>query len=122
MQERIESSEATESFIEHRDASRWIINTHSLHNGHLLRRCLHPDLTVPIPVIDPAKREEEHRKIATAYQPKQNTKRTEAAKKRAAKRPKTEAAGGDNKILGKRKANFDQGVETDVVMDDENER
>jgi len=121
VQERIESSEATESFIEHCDASQWIINTHSLHNGHLLRRCLPPDLIVPIPVIDPAKRKEEHRKIATAYRPKQNTKRTEAAKKRVAKRPKTEAV-GDDKVLGKRKANFDQGIEADVVMDNENER
>ena len=62
-----------------------------------------------ITVIDPAKCEEEHHKIVTAYQPKQDTKCTEAA-------------GGDNKILGKQKANFDQGVKTDVVMDDENKR
>src|SRR6266478_4636992 len=43
VQERIVASEATETFIEHRDISRWIINTHSLHNGHLLRRCLPQD-------------------------------------------------------------------------------
>lgn len=120
MQERIESSEATESFIEHCDVSRWIINTHSLHNGHLLRRCLPQELTTPIPIIDPTKREEEHRRIATAYRPKQNAKRAEAAKKRAAKRMKIEVA-DDEKILGKRKADPDQDdIEGDTVMSDEN--
>lgn len=107
VQERIESPEATESFIEHCDVSRWIINIHSLHNGHLLRRCLPQDLVAPIPTMDPAKREEEHRKIASAYRPKQDKKREETAEKRAAKRPKKEAA-GNNKVLGKRKADFDQ--------------
>ena len=114
MQERIESSEATESFIEHRDVSRWIINTHSLHNGHLLRRCLPQNLVDPIPIVDPTKREEEHRKIAAAYRPKQDAKRT--AQKRATKHPKMEAA-SDNKVLGKRKADFDQDdVKVDVIM------
>jgi hypothetical protein len=118
MQERIKSPENTESFIEHRNVPRWIINTHSLHNGHLLRRCLPQDLIVPIPIIDPTKREEEHRKIATAHRPKQDTKRAEAAQKRAAKRPKTETA-GEKKVLGKRGANFNKGdVEADVIMGD----
>ena len=105
MQERIASSKATESFIEHRDTPQWIINTHSLHNGHLLRRCLPQELTVPIPIIDPAKREEEHHKSATVYRPKRDAKRAEAAQKRAAKRRKPEA---DTKVLGKRKADPDQ--------------
>jgi len=118
VQERIESSEATESFIEHCDVSRWIINTHSLHNGHLLRRCLPRDLTVPIPIIDPTKREEEHRKIATVYRPKQDAKRAEQAQKQAVKRPKVEPVSGGkqpvkveaasgSKVLGKRKADSD---------------
>ena len=116
VQERIESSEATESFIEHCDVSRWVINTHSLHNGHLLRRCLPSDLVVPVPIIDPAKREEEHRKIATAQRPKRDAKRAEAAQKRAAKRQKVEVV-SDTKVLGKRKADFDRdGVEADTVM------
>ena len=120
VQERIESSKATESFIEHCDVSQWIINTHSLHNGHLLRRCLPQELVVPIPVTDPAKRLEEHRKIATAYRPKQDDKRAEVAKKRAAKRPKTEAAGDCKKVLGKRKVDFDRGdVEADVIAGNE---
>ena len=118
VQERIESAKATESFIEHRDVSRWIINIHSLHNGHLLRRCLPQDIVVPIPITDPVKREEEHHKIATTYRPKQDEKRMEIAKKRAAKRPKTEAV-SDSKILGKRKAEPDEGdVEADTVTDD----
>ena len=115
MQERIKSSEVTESFIEHSDISRWIINTHSLHNGHLLRRCLPQNLISPTPIIDPAKRKEEHRKIAAAHRPNQNAKRAEMAQKRAAKRPKMEAA-GENKVLGKRKADFDRGdAEVDVI-------
>jgi len=104
------ASEATETFIEHRDISRWIINTHSLHNGHLLRRCLPQDLVVPTPVIDPTKRKEEHRKIAAAHRPKRDAKRAETAQRRAAKRLKVETA-SDTKVLGKRKA--------DVIMDDE---
>ena len=120
MQERIESSKETESFIEHCDVPRWIINIHSLHNGHLLRRCLPRDLTLPVPIIDPAKREGEHCKIATAYRPKQDAKRADqAAKKQASKRLKAEAA-GDTKVLGKHKADFDKDnvAEEDVVMDD----
>jgi len=118
MQERIKSSAATESYIEHRDISQWVINTHSLHNGHLLRRRLPQDLVVPIPIMDPVEREEEHRKIATAYRPKRNAKRAETAQKRAAKRPKTEAAG--DKVLGKRKVDSDQSdVEADAIMGDE---
>ena len=116
VQERIESVEATESFIEHGDVPRWIINTHSLHNGHLLRRCLPQELTVPIPLIDPMKREEEHRKIAAAYRPKQDAKRAQAAQKRAEKRLKTEAA-GNAKVLGKRKAGFGQRDGEGDVMD-----
>jgi len=107
VQERIESGEATESFIEHCDIPRWIVNTHSLHNGHLLRRCLPRDLVVPVPIIDPAKRKEEHRKIAAAHRPKRDAKRAEAAQKRAAKRQKVEVV-NDTKVLGKRKADFDQ--------------
>ena len=113
VQERIESPEATESFIEHRDIPRWVINTHSLHNGHLLRRCLPQDLVVPVPIIDPAKREEEHRKIAAAHRPKQDTKRAEAAQKRAAKRTKIEMV-NEKKVLGKRKAKPD--VEADAII------
>lgn len=115
VQERIKSSKATESFIEHRDVSQWVINTHSLHNGHLLRRCLPRELVVPIPVIDPAKREEEHRKTATAYRPKQDTKRAQIAQKRAAKRPKKEVV-NETKVLGKRKADFNQDIKADIVM------
>ena len=120
VQERIESSEVTESFVEHCDVPRWIINMHSLHNGHLLRRCLPQDLILPIPVIDPAKREEEHRKVATAQRPKQDAKRAEANKKRAAKRQKVEVV-GNSKVSGKREAGLGRGkaVEDDVAMSDE---
>ena len=117
VQERIKSTEATESFIEHRsNNSRWIVNTHSLHNGHLLRRCFPQHLIIPIPIIDHTKREEEHRKISARYRPTQEAKRTEATQKRAAKRPKTEAD-SKGKAPKKRKAEPNQdGLEADVVM------
>ena len=120
VQERIKSPEVTGSFIEHRDIPRWIINTHSLHNGHLLRRRLPHNILTLIPAIDPTRREEEHRKTATAHRPKQNAKRLETARKRAAKHPKTEAT-EDNTVLGKRVGrDFNQGDddEADIVLTD----
>ena len=82
-------------------------NIHSLHNDHLLRRCFPRDLTLPVPVIDPTKREGEHRRITTAYRLKQNEKYADqAAEKQALKRPNTEA-GVETKVLGKHKVDFD---------------
>jgi len=120
VRERIKSADATESFIEHRDVPQWIINTHSLHNGHLLRRRLPRDLLTPIPVVDPGKRTEEHRTFAATYRPKQNARRTEIAQKRAAKRQKREPAYNDT-VLGKRSAGVNQGgtIEADIAMTDE---
>lgn len=115
MQERIETPDATESFIEHRDIPRWIINTHGLHNGHLLRRRLPQNLLTPIPIIDPAKREEEHRRSAAAHRPKQNAKRVETAQKRAAKRPKIEPT-DKNSVLSKPVVDFNE--DDGVVMSD----
>ena len=118
MQERIKSVEATESFIEHRDdnTSRWIINTHSLHNGHLLRHCFPQHLVVPIPIIDEARREEEHREISARYRPTQEAKCAEATQKRAVKRPKIEAD-DKGKVRGKQKAELNRdGLEADIIM------
>jgi hypothetical protein len=93
-----------------------VINTHSLHNGHLLRRRLPQDLVTPIPTIDPTKREEEHHKAAAAYRPKQKAKRAEMAQKRAAKRPKVGPT-DNGSVLGKRAADFNQGdAGVNVIM------
>lgn len=74
---------------------------------------------MPVPIIDPAKREEEHSKIATAHRPKRDAKRAETARKRAAKRQKVEVV-NDTKVLGKRKADFDQDdIEVDGAEGDE---
>ena len=109
------SPEATESFIEHCDVHQWVINTHSLHNGHLLHHCLPQDLVVPVPILDPTKRKEEHCKIATVHRPKRDAKYAEMGQKQTAKRLKMEAA-GDTKVLGKWKAISDRdGVEVEVV-------
>ena len=122
MQERVESSEETELHQGLRCplVDRQYFNIHSLHNDHLLRRCFPRDLTLPVPVIDPTRREGEHRKIATAYRLKQNAKcADQAAEEQALKRPNTEAA-DETKVLGKHKVDFDRDdvVEEDVVMDD----
>ena len=45
--------------------------------------------------------------MATAHRPKRDAKHVEAARKRAEKRLKTEVV-SDTKVLGKRKADFDQ--------------
>lgn len=72
---------------------------------------------MPIPAIAPERRKEEHHKLAAALRPKRDAKRAETAKKRAAKRPKVEAE-TDTKVLGKRKADFEDDLNGDSVKGD----
>jgi hypothetical protein len=49
MQERGQSdSSKFESVIEHKPIDRFLINTHSFHNAHLIHAVLPRDLTIPI--------------------------------------------------------------------------
>ncbi|KAJ7498396.1 hypothetical protein B0H11DRAFT_1660166, partial [Mycena galericulata] len=48
MQERVESDQI-ENYVVHEALDRYIMNSHSFHNAHLLRATL-PHLTAPIPL------------------------------------------------------------------------
>lgn len=63
-----------------------MINTHSLHNTHLLRRALPRDLTIPVPFIDPSHRQAEHAKLAGEWRenPKSHTAQGRAREKKRA--------------------------------------
>ena len=64
-----------------------MVNTHSLHNGHLLQRALPRDLITPIPFIDPDQRQAEHAKLAAEWRrnPKSHTAWQQAREKKEAK-------------------------------------
>lgn len=74
--------------IEHQPLDVYVINTHSLHNAHLLRRALPRDLVAPVPFIDPSQRQAEHAKFAAAWRenPKSQTARERARVKKDAEK------------------------------------
>ena len=76
----------------------YVINTHSLHNTHLLRRALPRDLIAPVPFIDPSQRQAEHAKLAAEWRenPKSHTAQGRAREKR---REEVDA------VKGKKRAN-----------------
>jgi hypothetical protein len=93
VQERVQS-DISESYIEHKSLARFIINMTSLHNPHLLREALPRSLTAPVPLF--TDRKAKHFQIAATLRTSQDSKRLEAAKKRArAKEVKQAAANGD---------------------------
>jgi len=63
-----------------------VINTHSLHNAHLLRRALPRGLIAPVPFIDPEKREAEHARLVAEWRenPKSRTAQEQAREKKRA--------------------------------------
>lgn len=83
MQERTKSG-LSESFIVHNPVERHLINTHALHNAHLIRATLPRNLTVPIPYI--CDREEHHKVVATGLRSIQDAKRAKTAANVAAKK------------------------------------
>jgi len=85
-QERVISDDIQDDAIEHRDVDLWIINTHSLHNGHLLRLRIHPELISPIRIIPVDERQRRHHLAASGLRPKQEKRRQDVADKRAAKK------------------------------------
>lgn len=94
LQERIQSQK-TEAFIEHKPIHRNLINTHALHNAHLIRAILPRDLTVPIPYA--SNRRAHHDKIATKLQASQAAKRTTTAQKAEERRALKKATISSNK-------------------------
>ena len=92
-QERLEL-EATEPMIAHNPVDEYVINTHSLHNAHLLRKAIPRALISPIPLIPPGQRQSEHSRAVTAWRlnPKSHTAQEQVRqeKKRAAEKLKQE--------------------------------
>jgi len=85
-QERVVSDDVLDDAIEHRDLDQWIINTHSLHNGYLLRLRVPPELISPVRIIPADERQRRHHLAASGLRPGQEKKRKNAADKRAAKK------------------------------------
>jgi hypothetical protein len=93
MQERVESN-IIERYIEHKPVGRYIINTHAIHNAHLVRAALPRSLTMPLPLF--LNRKEEHVKIASAYRNTQGAKReTNKQKNEERKRKREEEKGSE---------------------------
>ena len=93
-QERLDLDE-TEPAIEHQPLDVYVVNTHSLHNAHLLRRALPCDLIVPTPFIDPDQRQAEHSKLVTNWRenPKSHTAWGQAREKKRAEEGMREKRG-----------------------------
>lgn len=81
VQERAQTN-IIESFIQHKDMDRHLINTHAFHNAHLIRAVLPRDLTQPLPYSD--SRKADHFKIANTLRGAQTSKRQVTADKRKA--------------------------------------
>ncbi|EDR04224.1 uncharacterized protein LACBIDRAFT_148809, partial [Laccaria bicolor S238N-H82] len=71
LQERQESGVEIQ-VIEHTELDRFIINTHALHNSHLLRKTLPRGLIQPIPYS--TNRREMHDKLAASLRETQSAK------------------------------------------------
>ena len=99
-QERLDLDE-TEPMIEHQPLDVYVVNTHSLHNAHLLRRALPRDLIAPVPFIDPKQRQAEHAKLVAKWRenPKSHTAQGQAREK---KRVEEAMKGKKGKRGGKR--------------------
>ncbi|KAJ7120082.1 hypothetical protein C8R44DRAFT_736938 [Mycena epipterygia] len=93
MQERVESDKA-EHFIVHAPPDRFIINTHSFHNPHLVRATVSRDLWAPVALFED--RRAKHDEFSARLR---ETRATKAAKRKetaARKRPHPTAASSDD--------------------------
>ena len=90
--------DATEPAIAHKPVDEYVINTHSLHNAHLLRKALPRTLISPIPLIPPGQRQSEDARAVTEWRlnPKSHTAQEQARqeKKQAAEEARQERAKG----------------------------
>ena len=98
-QERLQST-VTEQYIVHEKLDKFIINTHSFHNAHLLRAALPRELIKPIPFSSNCR--EHHNQLASVLRGLQDVKRATTAakvadKKRAAAADSTSSAGPSKK-------------------------
>ncbi|KLO09372.1 hypothetical protein SCHPADRAFT_893177 [Schizopora paradoxa] len=90
VQER-QLTDNTVSEIEHQEVHAYILNTHCLHNGYLLRRFLPRSLTKPRRYIPETDREAKHTEFANSLHSKMDDRRAQTKTKRAEKRDATTA-------------------------------
>ena len=114
MQERVESGFA-KSYIEHQPIDRFVINTHAFHNAHFLRASLPRSLIAPIPLYE--NRMEKHHEFANNLRTTQDSKRSAAKVRAAAKRQDTindgdTTASGPNK---RTRMEFETGQSADII-------
>ena len=88
MQER-RATANIDTYIEHKDVDRWIINTLGFHNAHLIRQMLPRNLWAPIPLH--ADRQLKHTEFAAMLRKTRNTGRA-AQKARAEAKKATTAS------------------------------
>ena len=98
-QERIICDDMLEDAIEHRDTDQWVINTHSLHNGHLLRLRVRPELISPTRLIPADERQQRHREVVSRLRPGQEKRRKKVADQRAAKKAEVMAVDSKQEVL-----------------------
>lgn len=101
-QERLEL-EATEPAIAHKPLEEYLINTHSLHNPHLLRKAIPRTLIAPVPLFPQDQRRSEHAKAAMAWRANPKSHTTQEQVRRA----KKEAVEKGKSKRGKKRA-FDE--------------
>jgi len=99
VQERTET-QLTEAFLEHQPLARFLINTHSFHNAHLLRSVLPRNLTSPIPFS--SNRRAHHDVLAIQLHGTRDLKRQQVADKRKAMDALKKGAGGGGSVKRKR--------------------
>ena len=98
-QERIVCDDMREDAIEHQDVDQWVINTHTLHNGHLLRLRVRPELISPTRLIPADKRQQRHHEVASRLRPGQEKRRKKVADQRAAKKAEATAVDSKQEVL-----------------------
>jgi len=108
MQERHETSRTTK-LIAHEDSNHFVLNTHALHNAHLLRRVLPRELVAPKPLYEDWTAR--HYEIAESLRVTQSEKRARTAAKRKAtvdaKKKKNQALLGDSDAPESEEENID---------------
>ncbi|KAJ7351425.1 hypothetical protein DFH08DRAFT_806147 [Mycena albidolilacea] len=82
MQEHVESDQI-EKYIIHEPLDRFIINTHTFHNAHLLRATLPQHLVAPVPLF--ADRESKHHQLVEELRDTQTKRKAAAAAKKRAR-------------------------------------
>jgi hypothetical protein len=100
MQERVESDK-TEDFIIHAQLDRFIINTTSFHNPHLVRATVSRDLWAPIPLFE--NRRAKHDEFSARLRESRATKAAKRKETAALKRARAMASSDDDELQRKRR-------------------